>query len=169
MKKLSPKRTTTNDIKISVIIPIYNGGQYLKYSLASIQNQKMKDIEIIIIDDNSNDDSLKIIRNYMKNDKRIKLIENIENRRILFCKSIGVLNSKGKYIIEIDQDDMFIKDNAFDLIYRQAIKYELDLLHFQDSTRNKKFTIPKINNFAIIKNKCERQPNLKFSIFLKTK
>ena len=46
--------------KISVIIPIYNGGKYLNYSLKSVQKQKMKDIEIIIIDDNSNDDSLKI-------------------------------------------------------------------------------------------------------------
>ena len=46
--------------KISVIMPIYNGGKYLNYSLKSVQNQKMKDIEIIIIDDNSSDDSVKI-------------------------------------------------------------------------------------------------------------
>ena len=82
--------------KISVVIPIYNGGKYLNYSLKSVQNQKMKDIEIIIIDDNSNDDSLKIIQKNMKTDKRIKLIKNIENRKILFCKSLGALNSKGK-------------------------------------------------------------------------
>ena len=84
--------------KISVIIPIYNGGKYLIYSLASVQRQKMKDIEIIIVDDNSSDNSIKIIRNFMKNDKRIKLITNKVNRKILFCKSIGTLNSKGKYI-----------------------------------------------------------------------
>ena len=46
--------------KISVIIPIYNGERYLNHSLNSVQNQKFKDIEIIIIDDNSSDDSLKI-------------------------------------------------------------------------------------------------------------
>ena len=51
-----------------MVIPIYNGGKYLNYSLKSVQDQRMKDIEIIIIDDNSNDDSLKIINNYMKND-----------------------------------------------------------------------------------------------------
>ena len=160
---------TTNEIKISVIIPIYNGGQYLKYSLASIQNQKMKDIEIIIIDDNSNDDTLKIVNNYMKNDERIKLIENIENRRILFCKSIGALNSKGKYIIEIDQDDMFIKEYAFDLIYKQSIKYQLDLLHFQYASDNNNLRLPKIKNYALNRNNFEKQPNLKFSIFLNTK
>ena len=46
--------------KISVIIPIYNGAKYLKYSLESVQNQKFKDIEIIIVDDYSSDDSIKI-------------------------------------------------------------------------------------------------------------
>ena len=131
-EKIISKRNNlkANEIKISVIIPIYNGGKYLNYSLGSVQKQKMKDIEIIIIDDNSNDDSIEIIRNYMKNDKRIKLIKNNENRRILFCKSIGALNSKGKYIIEIDQDDLLIKENAFDIIYKESIKYQLDLLHF---------------------------------------
>ena len=117
--------------KISVIIPVYNGGKYLHHSLKSVQNQRMKDIEIIIIDDNSNDDSLKIIHNYMKNDERIKLIENKVNRKILYCKSIGTLNSKGKYIIELDQDDMFINDDAFDILYNEAEKNELDILNFK--------------------------------------
>ena len=59
--------------KISVIMPIYNGGKYLTYSLSSIQNQNIKDIEIILIDDFSTDDSIKIIEEYMKNDPRIRL------------------------------------------------------------------------------------------------
>ena len=104
--------------KISVIMPIYNGGKYLYYSLKSILNQTMKDIEIILIDDNSKDNSTQIIRKLMKKDKRIKLIENKENRRILFSKSFGVLNSKGKYILQIDQDDRFINDSAFNILIR---------------------------------------------------
>ena len=83
--------------KISAIIPIYNGGKYLHYSLRSIQNQKMKDIEIILIDDCSTDNSLTIIEMYMKEDERIRLIKNIENRKILYSKSFSALNSKGKY------------------------------------------------------------------------
>ena len=82
--------------KISAIIPIYNGGKYLHYSLRSIQNQKMKDIEIILIDDCSTDNSLTIIEMYMKEDERIRLIKNIENRKILYSKSFSALNSKGK-------------------------------------------------------------------------
>ena len=110
--------------KISVIIPIYNGGKYLNYSLKSVQNQNMKDIEIIIIDDNSNDNSLEIIKNYMKTDKRIRLIENRENRKILFCKSLAVLNSKGKYIIEIDQDDMHYFNTKFEGLFYKAVGAE---------------------------------------------
>ena len=72
-----------NDPKISVIMPIYNGGKYLNYSLISIQNQNMKDIEIILIDDHSSDNSLTIIEEYMKKDLRIKLIKNDKNKKIL--------------------------------------------------------------------------------------
>ena len=85
--------------KISIIMPIYKGGKYLYYSLRSIQNQKMKEIEIILIDDNSPDDTLLIIDKYMKEDPRIKLIKNDKNRKVLYSKSIGALNTKGRYIM----------------------------------------------------------------------
>ena len=154
----------TNEIKISVIIPIYNGGKYLNYSLRSVQTQKMKDIEVIIVDDNSSDDSLEIIQNYMKNDKRIKLIKNNETRRILFCKSIGVLNSRGKYIIELDQDDMFINDDAFDILFEESEKYELDLLNFDYIYSNDSFESQKVINRAKNKNIIQKIPKPKFSI-----
>ena len=105
----------------------------------------------------------------MKNDKRIKLIKNNENRRILFCKSIGALNSKGKYIIEIDQDDVLIKENALDIVYKESIKYKLDLLHFHYIFGNNILRIPKIKNYALIKNNVEKQPKIRFSIFSKIK
>ena len=88
--------------KISVILPIYNGGKYLNNSLISIQNQNMKDIEIILIDDFSTDNTLIIIEEYMENDKRIRLIKNNRNKKILYSKSIGALNSIGEYIIQLD-------------------------------------------------------------------
>ena len=84
--------------KISAIIPIYNGGKYLHYALRSIQNQKMKDIEIILIDDCSKDNTLTIVEKYMKEDQRIRFIKNIERRKILYSKSFAALNSKGEYL-----------------------------------------------------------------------
>ena len=152
--------------QISVIIPLYNGGIYLNNSLRSVQNQKFKDIEIIIIDDNSSDDSLKIIQRYIKKDNRIKLIINKENRRILFCKSFGALNSKGKYIIEVDQDDQMLNDEALDILYNESEELQLDLLHFKYFYGHNITTPPKIN--IPDKNRIiESQPKLKFNQFKK--
>ena len=106
--------------KISVIMPLYNGRKYLLYSLRSIQNQKFKDIEIILIDDHSTDDTINIIKRFMKEDPRIRLIQNDKNRKILYSKSIAALNCKGKYIIELDQDDMFIRNDCLSMLYYEA-------------------------------------------------
>ena len=118
--------------KISVILPIYNGGRYLKNSLVSIETQNFKEIEIILIDDCSTDNSISIIEEYMKKDLRIRLIKNIKNRKILYSKSIGALNSNGEYIIELDQDDMFIREDAFQILYSEAKTHGLDLVQMRD-------------------------------------
>ena len=159
--------------KISIIIPIYNGGKYLHYSLRSIQNQKMKDIEIIIIDDYSTDNSLAIIEKYMKEDERIRLIKNFENRKILYSKSFAALNSNGKYIIQLDQDDIFIRDDVFDILYNEAEHYNLDLVNIRDifknnfaftnltrvNTKKGHFILPKKTHF-------KKQPELKNEMYI---
>ena len=124
-----------NPPKISIVMPIYNAEKYLFYSLRSIQNQKLKDIEILLIDDCSTDESLKIIKNYMIEDRRIRLIKNKKNRKILYSKSIGALNSNGKYILELDQDDMFIRNDCFDILYLQAETNNLDLVQIRDYSK----------------------------------
>ena len=126
----------------------------------------MKDIEIIIVDDKSNDKTIEIIHKFMEEDKRIKLIENKNRRKILFSKSIGALNSKGKYIIELDQDDMFFRDDAFDIIYNESEINDLDFLSFEYiSAKNDSKKIKFINNFIKEKNKVIKQPDLKYSMF----
>ena len=159
--------------KISVTIPIYNGGKYLYYSLRSIQNQKMKEIEIILIDDCSTDDTLSIIESYMKEDERIRLIKNIKNRKILYSKSMAALNANGKYIIQLDQDDLFLRDDIFDILYSEAEKNDLDLVQIRDIIKNHLF----FNNLTSV-NKDDRhlikykethlksQPELKNTMFI---
>ena len=71
----------------------------MHYSLRSVQNQKMKEIEIILVDDCSKDNTLVLIKKFMKEDKRIRLIKNEINRKILFSKSMAAINSNGKYIL----------------------------------------------------------------------
>ena len=134
--------------KISVIMPIYNGGKYLYYSLRSIQNQNMKNIEIILIDDYSIDNSIKIIEKYMKEDERIRLIKNNKNKKILYSKSIAALNSNGDYIIELDQDDIFIRDDVMDILYLEAITHDLDLVQMRDFVK-KSFLFSKITKVNI--------------------
>ena len=129
--------------KVSAIMPIYNGGKYLHYSLRSIQNQDMKDIEIILVDDHSTDNSLSIIESYMKDDPRIRLIKNQNNRKILYSKSIAALNSNGKFIIQLDQDDLFIRGDVFDMLFYEAENNNLDLVHVRDFIK-KSFLFNKI-------------------------
>ena len=90
----------------------------------------MSDIEILIIDDYSSDNSLKIIEKCQNIDKRIKIIRNKKNRGALYTRSIGVLNAKSKYIITLDSDDLFINDNIFYLCYKEIINNKLDILEF---------------------------------------
>ena len=159
--------------KISIIMPLYKGGKYLYYSLRSIQNQKMKDIEIILIDDNSPDDTLSIINEYMKKDPRIRLIKNEINRKVLFSKSIGALNAKGKYIIQLDQDDLFIRDDVFDILYSEAENNNLDLVQMRDITKsnfhfNKKSIVNCVGQHYIYpkNNQFKKQPELKDTLFI---
>ena len=105
-------------------------------SLTSVLNQNLRDFEIILINDNSKDNSSKII-NEMKNyDKRIKIINNHKNMGTLYSRCIGVLNSKGKYIFMLDNDDLFLKEDIFEIIYNIAEKDNYDIVEF------KAFTIP---------------------------
>ena len=118
--------------KITVIMPVYNRANDLFYSLRSIQYQKMKDIEIILINDASTDGTLATIKKFKEEDPRIKIINNEKNRRILYSKSIGALYANGKYILELDQDDMFISSNTFNILYNEAENNNLDMIQFRD-------------------------------------
>jgi len=120
----------TDNPKISVVIPVYNGEKYIKSALTSIQNQDLKDIEIIMIDDFSDDNSVKLIHELMKKEPRIKLYENKENKGILYTKCFGVYVSKGKYIMLLDEDDIFGQREAFSTLYKLAEKDDLDILGF---------------------------------------
>ena len=124
----------TKNPKITVIIPVYNSQKSIELSLTSILNQKMKDFEIILINDNSNDNSLKIINKMKKVDDRIKLINNHKNMGTLYSRCIGVLNAKGKYILNLDNDDLFLDSNIFVTIYNIAEHNKYDIVEFKSLT-----------------------------------
>ena len=115
--------------KITLLIPVYNSEKTIKATIRSIQNQNMSDIEIIIIDDNSNDSSIHIIEELQNEDKRIKLLKTKKNKGTLYTRSIGALNSKGKYIMSIDHDDLFI-NNILNICYEEAELNNIDIIEF---------------------------------------
>jgi glycosyltransferase involved in cell wall biosynthesis len=109
----------------------------------------------------------------MKKDPRIRLIKNEINRKVLFSKSIGALNAKGKYIIQLDQDDLFIRDDVFDILYSEAENNNLDLVQMRDITKsnfhfNKKSIVNCVGQHYIYpkNNQFKKQPELKDTLFI---
>ena len=90
----------------------------------------MKNIEIILIDDFSTDNSIKYVEESQKKDPRIILIKNKKNMGILYSRGIGVLKASGKYIFPLDDDDMIIIDDLFDYIYEEIDKGKYDIVEF---------------------------------------
>lgn len=116
-----------NDIKISVIVPVYNTEKYLKKCLESIINQNFQDIEIIIINDCSTDNSLNIIKEYMKQDGRIILVNKKINEGVSIARNLGMKLAKGEYIFYIDSDD-WIEQNYFKDMYNKALQENADMV-----------------------------------------
>ena len=116
---------------ISVIIPVFNCEKSIKYAISSIQNQNVTNIEIILINDFSSDNSLKIIEEIQKKDKRIIIINNEKNMGSLYTRSIGILIAKGKFVFALDNDDMFFQEDLFDATYKVAIKGGFDIVGFR--------------------------------------
>lgn len=110
---------------ISVILPVYNGSKYLSESIESIMNQTYKNIEIIIINDGSKDNSLDIINEYSDKDDRIKVISR-ENKGLITSLNEAIDNSNGKYIARMDQDDICLL-NRLEIQYEYMIENNLDI------------------------------------------
>lgn len=92
------------EIKISVIIPIYNAEHHLYQAIKSVLDQSFEDFEILAINDGSTDTSLNIL--YSFKDKRLKIINNSNNRGIIYSLNRGIELAKGKYIARMDADDI---------------------------------------------------------------
>jgi len=110
---------------ISVIVPIYNVEKYLKKSIESIINQTYKNIEIILVNDGSNDSSKDICDYYREKDSRIIVIYQ-ENMGLSEARNTGIEISKGEYILLIDSDD-FIDKNMISILYSELKQNNADI------------------------------------------
>ena len=116
---------------ISAVIPVYNSKDFINRAVKSIQNQNITDIEIILTDDFSTDNTLLILEDLQKEDPRIKIIKNKKNMGILYSRSVGALSSKGKYIFSLDNDDMFLDFDVFSIITNIANEGNFDVVEFK--------------------------------------
>ena len=89
---------------VSIIIPVYNTAEYLEKCLESCINQSLEDIEIIIVDDGSTDDSFTIAEEYRKNLSNINIVR-IENSGLSVARNTGLAMATGKYVFFCDSDD----------------------------------------------------------------
>ncbi len=113
---------------VSVIVPVYNAGKYLKECADSLVRQSLKNIEIIFVDDGSTDDSLSILREYEKRDDRIRIIQQ-KNMYAGTARNNGMKIAGGKYIIFLDADDFFDL-NMLREAYSAAEKYKAQIVLF---------------------------------------
>lgn len=112
-----------NDSRVSIIIPVYNVEEYLKACLDSVIGQTYKNIEIIIVNDGSTDNSLEICKTYL--DSRITIIDK-ENGGLSDARNKGVAASIGEYILFVDSDDI-VHPNLVEELINILFEYECDI------------------------------------------
>ena len=108
-------------VKFSIIIPFYNSSNFLKKSVLSIINQKRKDLEIILVDDNSKDKSEKRISILKKNNFFIKILKNKKNLGVGLSRNKAIKKAQGQYVIFLDSDDQ-LYTNSINKIEETIIK-----------------------------------------------
>lgn len=96
------------DDLISIIIPVYNAEKFLDETINTVLNQTYKNFELILVNDGSKDKSVDVIKKH--NDKRIKLIDNKNNKGAALSRNDGIRKAKGRYICFLDADDLWNKE-----------------------------------------------------------
>ena len=148
--------------KISKMSAVFNRERFLLRFLNSIQYQNFNNIEIILIDDCSIDNSINIINEYKKEDERIILIKNKKNKGTFIARNLGALYAKGKYVILPDPDDIISK-NILKFCYNYAEKYKYEVIRFTSYRGNPQTRYNKL--IQTLGNKAVYQPELSSYIF----
>ena len=132
--------------KVAFISPIFNQINYLSSFISSIQNQKLKEYELIFIDDFSMDNSFLFILEQKKIDKRIKILKNKKNKGALYSRYIGQKVALSKYSVFVDCDDIILKDGIFQS-YNHIIKHNLDIVQYLSVIQTKNLITIKTSTF----------------------
>lgn len=123
-------------MKFSVLIPAYNAENFIAESIMSVMNQTYPNWEMIIVNDGSTDNTLSILKDYEKKDKRIKII-NQENKGSLMARRVAIEKATGDYICFLDSDD-FWENNMLEVLVSRIKQYNPDLILFNHNVVNLK-------------------------------
>ena len=116
-------------VKISVIMPVYNVAPYLREAIDSVLNQTLKEIELICVDDASTDGSTDILKEYEKSDSRVHAVYLTHNSGSVAARKYAVEKACGQYIMMLDSDDAY-EPNACETVWREMQRYPTDILCF---------------------------------------
>ncbi|PAD30658.1 glycosyltransferase family 2 protein [Paenibacillus sp. 7523-1] len=113
--------------KISVIIPMFNSEDFIESTIESVTSQSMKDIEIIMIDDGSNDRTYQIALNFSAQHKNIVVLKNSFSKGVSGARNSGLEVAKGEYVFFLDSDDILPR-NSLENMYRLAMAHKADIV-----------------------------------------
>ncbi len=116
-------------VQISVIIPVFNVGKYIRECLESVIVQKEIEFELICINDGSTDDSYEIVKEYEESFSNIRVFSQ-ENRGLSVTRNRGISLSKGEFIYFLDGDDKLAEDYILCEAVKQMNIYKLDMMEF---------------------------------------
>ena len=125
INELNPKKPN-----ISIFLPIYNKEIYLENAIESLESQTFKNIEIVAVNDGSTDNSLKILKKLAKKYKNLKIVNNDRNHGLLYTRAMGILNSTGDYLMNLDPDDKLVSKNDLKLLYTASKSKKNDIILF---------------------------------------
>jgi glycosyltransferase involved in cell wall biosynthesis len=124
-KKNGKNMRNTHEIKVSVIVPVYNVEKFLAKCLDTLVNQTLCDIEIICVNDGSFDNSTEILKQYAEKYQQLSVV-NQENLGLSAARNTGMAMAKGEFIGLIDSDD-WVELNYFEELFNVAKKYDADI------------------------------------------
>ena len=145
------KSKNNKKLNVSIILPNYNSQNFIKFTIQSIIGQSFKNWELILVDDNSNAETKKIINQYKKY-KKIKIYQLKKNKGAGYCRNFAIKKSKYKYLAFIDSDDIwkkdklkkhlkFIEENNYDFSYTSYRTFS------DDQKKNSVINPPRLFNF----------------------
>ena len=109
--------------KVSIIVPVYNAEKYIKQCLESIISQTYENIEIIVVNDGSKDNSLNILKEYVKKSNKMKLVDK-KNGGVSSARNAGLKEATGEYITFVDSDD-WLEKNAIEIMLRNIKDFDI--------------------------------------------